>query len=531
MVSGRGFQRRRTAGRTDQAVSVAERRATRWQRWATLCATGVLACSTSRSPAALPHSQGPRAAGARPPARCRYDVTPRDPRGSVLDVRLRCSGVRATRLRIASPMTGYVLWHAPRRLSRVGSDWLLPQSADELDLRYEVALGEAARSHDHIDVAVQRGGSTFAPASSWLVRPVPFPAGVDVPVYFDERTHMVTALRDAPGSAPGSGFRLKSQDLKVATYAAFGRVGSERIDVPDPSGAAHALRLAVLDGPLDVSREALRQWVRDSAAAVVRFWGRMPIASPVVTIVPVPGRDRVVFGKLLPAGGAGIALLVGEHATKESLYEDWILVHELFHMGSPSFVGEGKWLDEGLATYFEPLIRARAGWTNELAVWEEFAEYMPNGLRACEADGLEHVRDYAGVYWGGALIALLADAHVRERSDGQRGLEDGLRALLEAGGHASAVWKLSDAVATVDEALGAPVLATLARDHARRGTPTALESLFQTLGVEETLGGVRLRDDTDGSRVRRAILEGSVPRGSPPARLLRRKSGRSIQWP
>jgi len=82
-----------------------------------------------------------------------------------------------------------------------------------------------------------------------------------------------------------------------------------------------------------------------------------------------------------PENGAGVALTIGQHAPKRALDADWILVHELFHIGVPSFIGEGKWLDEGLATYYEPIIRARLGALTELEVWSEFARNMPRARK------------------------------------------------------------------------------------------------------------------------------------------------------
>lgn len=48
-------------------------------------------------------------------------------------------------------------------------------------------------------------------------------------------------------------------------------------------------------------------------------------------------------------------------ADEEALQRDWVLVHELFHLGVPSFWRERRWLDEGLATYCEAVLRTRAG--------------------------------------------------------------------------------------------------------------------------------------------------------------------------
>src|SRR5690606_2467474 len=123
---------------------------------------------------------------------------------------------------------------------------------------------------------------------------------------------------------------------------------------------------------------------------------------------PVADHSGIQHGKVVATGGAGVAIHIGDRAQRADLYGDWILVHELFHLGFPSFSREGKWLDEGLATYFEPIIRARAGWLSPHAVWKELAIGLPQGLPAVEGSGVENATDFQGIYWGGAIIALLA---------------------------------------------------------------------------------------------------------------------------
>jgi hypothetical protein len=224
-------------------------------------------------------------------------------------------------------------------------------------------------------------------------------------------------------------------------------------------------------------------------------------------VIPAPRRKDVVFGKVLPESEPAIALVVGEHASKQKLYADWILVHELFHLGFPSFYEEGKWLDEGLATYYEPIIRVRAGMYSERELWTEMAKSLPQGLEAYTEQGLEMADDFRGVYWGGALACFEADvAARRHRLD--RGLEVGLRALREAGGVASEVWDLKDAIATIDRALGRPTLGPVAEKHAARGSAFDLAALLRELGVRlRPDGSVELRDDAPLANVRRAIVE------------------------
>ncbi len=73
------------------------------------------------------------------------------------------------------------------------------------------------------------------------------------------------------------------------------------------------------------------------------------------------------------------------------------------------------------ATYFEPIIRARAGWIDEQAVWDEFMRSMPQGLPAVGRIGLEKGESYRDIYWGGAIYCLLADLEIREKTGGRSG--------------------------------------------------------------------------------------------------------------
>ena len=207
----------------------------------------------------------------------------------------------------------------------------------------------------------------------------------------------------------------------------------------------------------------------------------------------------------MPESEPGIALLLGQHASRKALYSDWILVHELFHLGVPSFYGEGKWLDEGLATYYEPIIRVRAGLYTEVELWDELEKSLPQGLPAFTELGLEQARDFRGVYWGGALACLAADVQARQRRL-DVGLEVGLRALRNAGGIASEVWSLADVIATVDGALGQPTLGPIAAQHGERGSPFDLGQLLGELGVTRGVDGrITLSDAAPLAAVRRAI--------------------------
>jgi hypothetical protein len=378
-----------------------------------------------------------------------------------------------------------------------GQDGQYPSTGNRLS--YVVDLAKlAGRGHD-FDSAARMGASFIAPMSSVLLVPEPLTTDIAVAVEVVAPPSLAVAVGLARAERPNT-YRLMAHEIPVATYFTFGKLTQRTLDID----GAH-LEVTQLDGALDQSFDDLNAWIETSARAVRDFYRVFPVPRASVTVIPIPTRDSVVFGKVMPESEPGVALLVGQHAKRKALYSDWILVHELFHLGVPSFLEEGKWLDEGLATYYEPIIRVRAGLYTETEMWTEFSTSMPQGLPAFEKRGLEKADDRASIYWGGALACLVADVEARKR-DSSRGLEVGLRALREAGGNASEVWSLSEVVGTVDRALAAPTLTPIVKDHVRRGTPFDLPGLFAALGViRKGKGVVQLSESAPLAAVRRAI--------------------------
>jgi len=366
-------------------------------------------------------------------------------------------------------------------------------------LRYVVDLGKLAGHGHDFDRAARVGASFIATMSSVLLVPEPLTTEIPVTVQVTAASPLAVSVGLARAAAPST-YQLMAHEIPVATYFAFGKLTQRTLELD----GAH-LEVTALDGPLDQSFDDVNAWITKSAGAVHDFYRAFPVPRASVIVIPTPARDSVLFGKVLPESEPGVALLVGQHATKRALYSDWILVHELFHLGFPSFFAEGKWLDEGLATYYEPIIRVRAGLYTELALWDELSAKMPQGLPAFTEAGLEKADDFRGIYWGGALACLLADVTARKRHP-ERGLEVGLRALRDAGGTASEVWTLADVISAVDRALGAPTLEPIVREHAQRGSAFDLPALFSALGVTRNArGAVQLSDTAPLAAVRRAI--------------------------
>jgi len=467
-------------------------------------------CTRARAPAA----EAKRAQVAS----CHYDVTVRPGRPLGLDVDASCAGADIGGFVASEPASiphfNRVRGADSRPLVHHGARWALPHVKPGAHVRYHLDLDAVATDAQDFDVAERVGDSLVAPVSTWILRPDPLPGAAPVTI----AVHTPPHIRFISGLTPaGPVYSLETQEIRVGAYSVFGNFDLARFELPGPgalSRGTHAtsqITVATLDAPFDPSHALLTRWVRDSATAVARFWGGFPVKHALVIVMPTEGRASVVFGELLPESSPAIVVRVGQHTGCQSLYGDWVLVHELFHTGSPSYVGEGKWFDEGLATYYEPLIRARAGWLHESDVWKEFANAMPEGLPTLASEGLESARSYKGIYWGGAIMVLLADMQMRRASGGRRGLEDGMRAVLGDGGDATKVWGLKRTLRTADTAVGTHALEQLAAEHAHRADPVALDTVLRQLGVIRHGRSVELDNSAPLAAVRQAMIFGGKP--------------------
>jgi hypothetical protein len=230
----------------------------------------------------------------------------------------------------------------------------------------------------------------------------------------------------------------------------------------------------------------------------------MPVPHLLVLVRPVPGR-RVGFGTTMGNAGAAIAIDVGQESSRADLEDDWILVHEMVHTALPDVEGSHHWLEEGLATYVEPLARVRVGLTAPDQVWRDWVRGMPNGLPEPGDLGLDQTPTWGRTYWGGALFCLLADVEIRARTNGAKSLDDALRAILAAGGNISVGWSIDRVVEIGDRAIGVPVLRELYDRMGNAPAPIDLDAMWKRLGVVARDGHISFDDGAPLAPVRKAM--------------------------
>ena len=279
------------------------------------------------------------------------------------------------------------------------------------------------------------------------------------------------------------------------------------IEFLDVTGARLELQF---DPAFDAAARAeLRRWVDRSASTVADYFGGFPL-DKVELLMQASSANGVQGGTAFAKPQPYLRLRVNPRASAEQLRQDWVLVHEMTHLALPQLARQHAWLHEGVATYVEGVARCRSGLIRPNELWAGLVAGMPKGQPEPDDRGLDHTPTWGRTYWGGAMFCLLADVQMRQRSNGQVGLQQALRGVLAQGGNYAQAWPLAKLLAVADRAVGQTSLTEL---HALMGAcpaPVALSELWQDLGVVDLPeAGVSLRDDAPLARWRLAIESGS----------------------
>jgi hypothetical protein len=421
---------------------------------------------------------------------CDYDVTVLDSHAAKLDISVACD-----------PALGVSKFTA---LGNRDHWWTDPDGYKDGKGRFIYELGAFAKAEDDMGSAMPFGDAVLVTPGFLL----PLPE-TERAVMLRFRLHVPAGARVVTALRPDKDgyYQVPLLRLDEAGPLILGTVDAKAIP-GDP-----ALTLAVPSGAMQIPNEQLAAWVSAVAESNRRFWARSPTDGGLVLLIPSP-RGGVPFGRVLSLGGAVVTVLVGTQATPQDLYDDWVLVHEFIHLGSPLMRDTGAWLNEGIATFYEPVLRARAGWKSEDEVWREWISSMPRGMPAITGIGLENA-GRGGIYWGGALFVLMAEIESLQASGGKIGFSDCLRSVLAEGADVTAKWPTMKLLDRCDALLGKTVIAALAKQHIEKGSAMDLDRLWQRLGVSMDGDRVRYDDSAELAWLRPLIIWGGTTHPAP----------------
>ena len=284
------------------------------------------------------------------------------------------------------------------------------------------------------------------------------------------------------------------------------QIAPQQIQIGDST-----IEVSFAPGKLDLSGAQVHAWIQNAADAVAAYFGHFPVAHARILVRPVEGRKGVFNGTTWGnrrSADAFTRISIGELTSPEQLESDWMMTHELTHMAFPDIAGDGRehhWIEEGMATYIEPIAREQIGQLTVDQVWRDMIQFMPQGLPREGDQGLDHTHTWGRTYWGGALFWLLADVQIREETQNRKGLQDAMRGILKAGGTLDHEWPIEHVLETGDQAVGCPVLENLYSQMKATPVQTDLAALWHRLGVQLNGDNVTYNDQAPLAAIRQAI--------------------------
>ncbi|MGO4879274.1 MAG: hypothetical protein ACLP59_00455 [Bryobacteraceae bacterium] len=258
----------------------------------------------------------------------------------------------------------------------------------------------------------------------------------------------------------------------------------------------------------ELPQDALLDWVRLAARAVTAYYGQFPVPHARIRIFAGHG-GGISHGTSFGDDGAWCRITVGRGTTREDLTSDWMLTHEMVHFSFPSVARRHHWIEEGSATYVEPIARVQIGNLTAAQVWGDMLRDMHQGLPEEGDEGLDNTHTWGRTYWGGALYCLLADIGIRKNTANAKGLQDALRAINRAGGTIEVDWPLERALEIGDKATDGKTLMDLYRKMGAQPMPVDLPALWKQLGVARDNGKLVFDDHAPLAAARLAIMRGS----------------------
>lgn len=382
-------------------------------------------------------------------------------------------------------------------------------------LSYRFDLRGLADRQGQVDWADRYAGTYVWNDQAVLLHPSPYPRPSDPrqrpPIEVEFRLppgiQVVTPWTRSDEKSAALRFRFDSDQHDGGSYITMGR----EIDYLGTISAGQTMsRLHIVTLPHRTPHTALVTWLTQALSAVAKFYGDNIARQISIVLIPVAGsREPGIYGTVVRRGFPSVIIYFGGDNMAPQIKDDWVAVHELFHLGNPITDERIGWFGEGFTTYYTDILRARVG---ALSGEQAFGDMYDGFRRFCQPEDrvsleeesreMQRTHRYRRVYWGGACLAFIADAAIRTRSGGKRSLDDVMFRLRKQSLQQPV--DADDVIAVLDEETGNKLISGALRE--KRSIPFA--DWLKRLGIEpigpET---VRFIDGAPHAAVRKAMLQ------------------------
>jgi hypothetical protein len=383
----------------------------------------------------------------------------------------------------------------------------LPELPNDACLSWTFNLGAAADEGGY-RTAFRAGDSVLAVTSLWFWKG-PWTRPLVVRVDLPEGARFSTPWPRDP--ADPTRYRPVQTPSGWTARSAVGPMRLRNLTVPGGE-----LELAILGDVTDTQAAKLTRWVRRSVDAVTPVFGFFPREHTQVVVVPIGRRNEPVpWAHVVRGGGPGVQFYVDESRSLAEFDADWTATHEFSHLLLPYVTRRDRWLSEGLASYYQNVLRARDGRLDSDEAWQKLYEGFQRGRAATRRESLEAAtrggsRSTMRVYWSGAAMMLQADTALRERSGGEQSLDTALRQFHDCCLEEGRLWSASEVMTALDRLTGTDVFMTVYSQNVPSHRFPDVDSTLEQLGLEPGYTRMRTSDAAPLATVRDAIMSGAA---------------------
>ncbi|MEO8673181.1 MAG: hypothetical protein ABI411_17840 [Tahibacter sp.] len=398
---------------------------------------------------------------------------------------------------------------APRRDDEewIAEDW---RAGDCLS--YRAALGQIADRCEG-DVGYRIGKDLLTSPQQWLLHTRSREAAdvqLTLPVGYSASVPWQVQVQPTGDTGPRH-YRMPVTPTSWSSSIAIGRFSERALVVNNAT-----VRVSILDEVSTATRRMLEDWIAEVAQVARSAYGALPVADVQVLLLPVvSGRSGAVgFGKSTRGQGNALMLLIDPSQSRAEFRADWTAVHEMGHLFHPYLGDAGRWLAEGLASYWQNVLRARAGWLSAPLAWQRLDAGFKRGREDAHSgtslaelvDGRHGGNAFMRIYWGGAAYWLRVDSELRTR-DPALSVDVALQRFRDCCMAERREWNPAEFVAKLDALLGVDTFTRNYRAAAVESTFPDLSDIYRNLGLVRGVDGlVQLDDHASGRAVRDAIM-------------------------
>ena len=356
-------------------------------------------------------------------------------------------------------------------------------------IRYEVDVRKALAAPEDERVARMIGSDLTIRGSAWFWRPRHVGPENDIEIRFELPDGIQASVpwQSTKDKRNQTIYRVGGTPVDWDTRTAFGSFDVQHVDIP-----GSVLRVAILDGSPKADTAMIRGWLEEAATAITTLYGGFPVSSPQILVLPwEPVGEPVPWGQVIRGGGPSTLFVIDQRRPAQEFHDDWTAAHELSHMLLPYIRRSDAWLSEGVASYYQNVLRARAGMISEDVAWKKLHAGFQRGIDGTKKnqtliDATKNMRkdnNYMRVYWSGAAIALLADIKLREQTNGLHSMDTALSALQQCCLPSDRLWSAREVFAKLDRLTGTRVFIGLYNEHANGRSFPDLSYAYKKLGL------------------------------------------------